>query len=112
MNYHYDYNTGSFFEDEAADETLREGGYPETYLHVEEMSSGEKWVVPISDETPLDLRALCENWVEETYCGNCELFGDMTPSLQGDYYAAIYTDGRTPEGGVCWEGAGFYIQFK
>ena len=33
----------------------------------------------------------------------------MQPKLDGDYYAKIITDGRQPDSGVVWDGAGFWL---
>jgi len=82
---------------------------PPQYLHVRECRSREEWVIPIAEDTPLNLKALVAEWVENEYSGEMALDGELTPGLDGDYYARIILDGRAPDSVVCWTGGGFYL---
>lgn len=84
--------------------------YPDCYLHVEECRSGETYIKPLSDEDILDLETQLDLWIESEFCGELERDGDIMPRLQGDYYAKIMTDGRSPDSVVCWESGGFYLK--
>lgn len=84
--------------------------YPDTYLHIEECRSGETYIKPLSDEDILDLETQLDLWIESEFCGELERDGDTMPRLQGDYYAKIMTDGRSPDSVVCWESGGFYLK--
>lgn len=84
--------------------------YPDCYLHVEECRSGQTYVEPIADNDVLDLETRLEAWVESEFCGELALDGDIMPRLQGDYYAQIMTDGRSPDSGICWQSGGFYLK--
>jgi hypothetical protein len=84
--------------------------YPDCYLHVEECRSGETYIVPITGKMVLDLETRLKAWIKKEFCGELALDGDLTPRLQGDYYAKIMTDGRSPDSVVCWESGGFYMK--
>lgn len=81
--------------------------YPDQYLHVEECRSGQKWIVPIGENDPLDLTALLNQWIAKEFAGELVLDGKIT-NLEGEYYARIMTDKRPPESVVCWTSGGFY----
>lgn len=84
--------------------------WPECYLHVEDCRSGQTWVVPIKGNMLLALEPRVKAWIKQEFGGECELSGYIQPRLQGDYYAAIYTDHRPPTSAVCWQSGGFYVQ--
>ncbi len=84
--------------------------YPDQYLHVEECRSGETWIMPISDRTKLDIKALVKRWIKQEYCGELRLDGDLMPRLQGDYYAQIKLDCNPPDSVSCWTSGGFYLK--
>ncbi len=84
--------------------------YPDTYLHVLECRSGQEWIVPINDDETIDLETNVEKWIENEFCRELELDGDITRRLEGDYYGKIMTDGRSPDSVVCWDGGGFYLR--
>jgi hypothetical protein len=84
--------------------------YPDCYLHVEECRSGETWISPIKGNMVLDLKTRLKAWIKSEFCGELALDGDIMPRLQGDYYAQIITDGRSPDSGICWESGGFYMK--
>jgi len=84
--------------------------YLDQYLHITHCQSGETHIVPLDEDTPLDIDALVDKWIEQTYCGELERDGELTPGLDGEYYAAIYTDGRSPESVVVWSSGGFYTK--
>jgi|SRR6185436_4998012 len=83
--------------------------WPDQYLFVEECASGQKYIVPISDETPLDLESLIDSWISNQYGGEFMRDGAIMPKLAGDYYATIITDGRPPDSVVVWQSGGFYL---
>lgn len=84
--------------------------YPNTYLHVYECRSGQEWIRPMRGNSLMDLRTQLKKWVEEEFAGELHLDGKLVPRLEGDYYGKIMTDGRPPDSGICWEGAGFYLR--
>ena len=84
--------------------------YPDCYLHVEEMRSGETWIQPIGPRGTLDIKRQVKRWIKREFQGELMLDGDLMPRVQGDYYAAIYTDGRPPDSVVCWTSGGFYLK--
>lgn len=84
--------------------------YPETYLHVTEMRFGKEWIVPVGEETSLDLKLLVEEWIAQEFCGELELDGELQPRLEGDFYAKIVVDGRSPDSVVCWDSGGFWLK--
>ena len=84
--------------------------YPDCYLHVEECRSGETYIAPITGKMVLDLEKRLKAWIKSEFCGELALDGDIMPRLQGDYYAQIITDGRSPDSGICWESGGFYLK--
>lgn len=84
--------------------------YPDQYLHVGECHSGQTWIVPISDETPLDIDALVDVWIASEFGGELERDGETMRGLAGDYFAQIKTDGREPESPICWQSGGFYLK--
>ena len=84
--------------------------YPDCYLHVTECRSGEEWIVPIKGKMTLDLSTRVKQWIKNEYCGEFKLDGELTPLVDGDYYAKIMTDGRPPDSVVCWTSGGFYIK--
>lgn len=84
--------------------------YPDCYLHVEECRSGETYVVPITGRMVLDLKKRLKAWIKAEFCGELALDGDIMPRLQGDYYAQIMMDGRSPDSGICWQSGGFYLK--
>lgn len=83
---------------------------PDTYLAVEECRSGELAVYSLSDDQPLDLEELVDQWIHEDSWGERIRDGELTPSLPGDYYAWIQTDGRPLDSVVVWESGGFYVK--
>ena len=84
--------------------------YPDCYLHVQELRSGETWIVPIKGKMVLDLKTRVQAWIKSQFDGIGHLDGDLMPRLDGDYYAKTMTDERDPDCGICWEGAGFYVR--
>ena len=84
--------------------------YPDTYLHVQELRSGEEWIMPIEDNDPMNLRRMLDKWAKTQLNDELEIDGDLMPKMDGDYYGKIMTDGRPPESVVCWDGAGFYMK--
>ena len=83
--------------------------YPDQYLHILECRSGEQWIMPLRGNASLDLTKQTKKWIRQEYCGELFLSGDMQPKLDGDYYAKIITDGRQPDCGIVWDGAGFWL---
>ena len=84
--------------------------YPDCYLHVVECRSGDTYIVPIKGKMVLDLETRLKAWIKSEFCGELALDGDIMPRLEGEYYAQIITDGRSPDSGVCWESGGFYLK--
>jgi len=84
--------------------------YPDQYLHVEDCKSGQTWIRPLTKRTILDIKRLVKRWIKEEFCGELFLDGDLTPRLQGDYYAQIILDGRPPDTHVVWASGGFYLK--
>ena len=89
--------------------------YPDQYLHVTESLTGETWIVPIGANTPLDLERLVKKWAKSMdLLEDCDgnryrvIISEHSGGLLA-YHAAIYTDGRPPDGGVCWASRDFYI---
>ena len=83
---------------------------PETYLLVSEPHSGERWIKPLANDAPLDLREQVKAWISEHFEGACELDGELMPRLDGQLYAEIKTDGEPPDSVTCWERGGFYVK--
>ena len=84
--------------------------YPDCYLHVEECRSGQTWIVPIRPKQTLDLKLRVKEWIKSEYGRDFSLDGELMPRLQGDYYARIMTDGRSPDSVVCWTSGGFFLK--
>lgn len=84
--------------------------YPDCYLHVEECMSGETWIQPILGNALLDIKHQVKRWIRQEFGGELQLDGELIPRLQGDYYAKIMTDGRSPDSVVCWTSGGFYLK--
>jgi len=80
-----------------------------TYLHVEEMRSGQTWIVPLKPSHSLNIKTRIKDWVKKEFGGELRLGGEPMPRLQGDYYAKIITDGRPPDSVVVWDSGGFYL---
>lgn len=87
-----------------------ENKYPDCYLHVRESRSGQEWVQPIRGNESLDIKKLIRKFCKNEYCGELALDGEIMPSIEGDYYARIMTDGRPPDSVVCWSSGGFYLK--
>lgn len=92
------------------EEDEEEKGPFETYLLVEDCRTGQEWVVEFDENSTLDLREQVEAWVEEEFCGELKIDGELTPAFEGDYYAQIKTDWATKDSVVCWESGGFYLR--
>ena len=86
--------------------------YPNCYLHVEECRSGEAFIVPLAKDDCLNLNVQVRKWVEKEFGGELRVSGKLMPKLDGDYYAKIMTDGRSPDSVVCWDGGGFYLELS
>lgn len=84
--------------------------YPDCYLWIEECRSGETYIKPLGEDDILDLETQLDLWIESEFVGELERDGDLMPRLQGDFYAKIMTDGRSPDSVVCWESGGFYMK--
>ena len=84
--------------------------WPETYMHVEECRSGQVWIVPLRGNASLSISKQVKKWAKQEFGGELRLDPPIMPRLQGDYYAAIYTDGREPTCGICWDSGGFYLK--
>ena len=87
-----------------------EKGPFETYLFVEDCRTGQEWFVEIDEDVPLDLDEQVSLWVEEEFEGELKIDGELTPGLEGDYYAQIKTDWSPKSSVVCWESGGFYLR--
>lgn len=84
--------------------------YPRQYLHVRNNRTGEEWIRPFRADAALDITKLVKAWVKREFNGELRLDGEMgPPSIDGEYYARIMTDGRSPESCVCWTSGGFYL---
>lgn len=92
---------------EAPEQTVN---FPECYLHVLECRSGQTWIWPIHPNAHLDLERLIKRWADQEFGGELKLDPPIMPKLEGDYYARIMTDGRSPDSIVCWDGGGFYLK--
>ena len=79
----------------------------DTILHVVHNQSGEEWSIDIGERQVIDLRTRVLHFLRTEFSGELRLDGELT-RLDGEYTATIYTDGRHPGCGVCWESAGFY----
>ncbi len=84
--------------------------YPDCYLHVRECRSGQEWIQPITGRMVLDLETRIKHWCKTEMNGELALDGEIMPRLEGDYYAKIMTDGRSPDSAICWDGGGFYLK--
>ncbi len=84
--------------------------YPNCYLHVVECRYGQTWIMSLRGNSKLDLKTQIENWIKKEFGGELVLDGEIMPNLDGEYYAKIMTDGRSPESVVCWDGGGFYLK--
>lgn len=84
--------------------------YPNCYLHVTECRSGEEWIMELRGNSVLDLTRQVKNWIKKEFYGEFLLDGKIMPRLQGDYYATILTDGRSPDSIVVWQSGGFYLK--
>ena len=84
--------------------------WPECYMHVLHCASGEEYIVPITERQVLDLTVRIKAWLRSEFDGYVKLDGAPIPKIEGEYYAAIYTDHRPHYGSVCWCGAGFYTK--
>lgn len=83
--------------------------WPETYLHIDECMTGEEWIVEIDEHDILDLKILVKEWINVQFWGELELDGDLM-KIGGRYYAAIYTDGRSPNSVIVWDSGGFHLK--
>jgi hypothetical protein len=83
--------------------------WPEQYLHVVECRSGEEWIVPLRGNATLDITRQVKRWVKEEFCGELFVDGKLMPRIEGDYYACLMTDGRSPDSAICWDSGGFYL---
>lgn len=90
--------------------TLSTPKYPDCYLHIQELRSGQEWIMPLRGNSLLDLKHQIRKWIKQEYCGELALDGEPMPRLDGDYYGKIMTDGRPPDSSVCWTGGGFYLK--
>ena len=85
--------------------------YPDQYLLITDNQSGEDKIYPLSARVKLDLKLRIKVALKEEYCGEIALDGDLIPAGHGgDYYAAIITDGRSPEDSIVWESAEFFTK--
>lgn len=89
---------------------IEDNSYPEQYLHVEECQSGETFIMPIKNNEKLNLKKLIKKWIKKQYNGELVLDGDIQSKLQGQYYASIYTDKRSPDSNVVWDAGGFFTK--
>ena len=79
----------------------------DTILHIVHNHSGEEWTQPIKSSWCIDLRTRILYFLRTEFSGELRLDGELS-QLDGEYTATIYTDGRQPGCGICWESAGFY----
>lgn len=84
--------------------------YPDCYLHIKECRSGETWIIPISGRKTLSLKTRVKEWIKSHFGEGWSLDGKFMPKIDGDYYAAIYTDNRPPESNIVWASGGFYVK--
>jgi hypothetical protein len=83
--------------------------YPDAYLIVTECRSGEQYLTPLADTDTLDLAENVDAWIDREYCGEVKRTGEFQ-RWQGDFWAEIKTDGRSPDSPICWESGGFYVE--
>ena len=100
-----------YFDSSAELEAHYAGKYPECYLHVHDCRCGDEWVRVIRGNSLLDLKRQLKLWAKDVYgsMGYNPKIGEIMPRLEGDYYAQIITDARSPYDGICWTGGGFYL---
>ncbi len=84
--------------------------YPETYLYVYHNRSGDFWIQEIQPNWLMDITARIKHFLKTEFSGELKLDGKPISMIDGDYTATIYTDYREPDGGVCWDCAGFYTK--
>ena len=94
---------------ETLEKEEKEKTYPDCYLHVQEMRSGNEWIMPLRSNSILDLTRQVKKWIKKEFNGQLFLYGRITSKLEGEFYGRIMTDGRPPESIVCWNGGGFYL---
>jgi hypothetical protein len=82
--------------------------HPDTFALIRQEANGQQWVLPIGDETPLDLAFIVESWLFDQCAGDLE----ATPLQRCpmEYYAAIITDGRPIDSAVVWQ-SGYFSLF-
>jgi hypothetical protein len=80
------------------------------YLHVTENRNGENHVMAIEGDELLCLETLVKKWINQIYCGELELDGDLTDTSGGDYDAAIRTNWNKLDSVIVWTSAGFYLK--
>jgi hypothetical protein len=87
--------------------------YPECYIHIQELRSGEVWIQEIKPQWILDITVRVKHWIKEHFEGLALLDSSVMTGIEGDYYATIYLHGEDPnEDCGCWTSGGFYIKHK
>ena len=86
--------------------------YPECYLHVTECRSGNEYVSPITGNMILNLGKRIDYWLKKEFNGELRRDGAVSAGLEGEYFAKIMTDGRSPDEIVSWTSGGFYTKMS
>jgi hypothetical protein len=82
--------------------------YPDQYLHIRDSRSGQTWIRPLRATTKLDLKKLVKKWIREEWGGERRLTGEITPRMEGDYYAMIKLNAEPPDSISVHASGGFY----
>ena len=86
--------------------------YPATYLYVEDLETGEKYIHEIMPHHKLHLATRIKYWLKKEFNGYMILDGPIATPAVGPYYACIKTNHRPPESPVSWDSCSFFIKIK
>lgn len=85
--------------------------YPETYLFVENLKSGDVFIQTIQPNWKMHLETRIKYWLKNDY-GDEYRYDGKSVMGGGDFYAAIKTDHNPPRSVKVWEACCFYVEPK
>lgn len=84
--------------------------YPDCYLYIYNCRTGEEFIQEIKGNMVLNLEKRVDHWIKKQFAGELKRDGKIMRKLDGEYYARIITDGRSPISCVSWDGGGFFTK--
>jgi len=88
--------------------------FPKYYCHLCDNLSGTTWIMELTGDMGVNPFVQGKRMLREILNGCAYAFKRSDPAVGSSpaWTSTIYTDGRTPDNGVCWDSCDIYFGMK